>query len=73
MQRNRGKQQKGKYYSQNGAISVTWADSNYAVENNKGNKPTSIGKVVIVPYEYTVASGRDVPTVVRQQAGAKLF
>ena len=62
-----------KYYSQNGAISVTWADSNYAVENNKGNKPTSIGKVVIVPYEYTVASSRDVPTVVRQQAGAKLF
>ena len=62
-----------KYYSQNGAISVTWADSNYAVENNKGNKPTSIGEVVIVPYEYTVASSRDVPTVVRQQAGAKLF
>jgi len=62
-----------KYYSQNGAISVTWADSNNAVENNKGNKPTSIGEVVIVPYEYTVASSRDVPTVVRQQAGAKLF
>ena len=62
-----------KYYSQNDAISVTWADSNCAVEDNKGNKPVSIGEVVTVPYEYTVAPSSDVPNVVRQQAGAKLF
>ena len=62
-----------RYYSQNDAVSVTWADSNFAAENNKGNKPTSIGEIVTVPYKYTVAPSSDVPTVVRQQAGAKLF
>jgi pectate lyase len=62
-----------KYYSQNGAISVTWADSNFAVENNNGNKPVSVGATVTVPYAYTVAPSFDVPTVVRQQAGATLF
>lgn len=62
-----------RYYSQNSAISVTWADSNFAEEKNKMGEPASMGEAVTVPYEYTVAPSSDVPTVVRQQAGAKLF
>lgn len=62
-----------RYYSQKDAISVTWADSNFAEEKNKMGEPASMGEAVTVPYEYTVAPSSDVPTVVRQQAGAKLF
>ena len=62
-----------RYYSQKDAISVTWADSNFAEERNKMGEPASMGEAVTVPYEYTVAPSRDVPPVVRQQAGATLF
>ena len=62
-----------RYYSQKDAISVTWADSNFAEEKNKMGEPASMGEAVTVPYEYTVAPSRDVPPVVRQQAGATLF
>jgi len=62
-----------RYYSQNSAISVTWADSNFAEEKNKMGEPASMGEAVTVPYEYTVAPSSDVPTVVRQQAGSTLF
>ena len=62
-----------RYYSQKDAISVTWADSNFAEEKNKMGAPVSVGEAVTIPYEYTVAPSVDVPTVVRQQAGATLF
>jgi len=62
-----------RYYSQNGAISVTWANSNFAEEKNQMGAPVSVGEAVTIPYEYTVAPSVDVPTVVRQQAGATLF
>lgn len=62
-----------RYYSQNSAISVTWADSNFAEEKNKMGEPASMGEAVTVPYAYTVAPSRDVPHVVRQQAGSTLF
>ena len=62
-----------RYYSQNGAISVTWANSNFAEEKNQMGEPVSVGEAVTIPYEYTVAPSVDVPTVVRQHAGATLF
>ena len=62
-----------RYYSQKDAISVTWADSNFAEEKNKMGEPASMGEAVTVPYEYTVAPSSDIPTVVRQQAGSTLF
>ena len=62
-----------RYFSQKDAISVTWADSNFAEEKNKMGEPASVGEAVTVPYEYTVAPSVDVPTVVRQHAGATLF
>ena len=62
-----------RYYSQKDAISVTWADSNFAEEKNKMGEPASMGEAVTVPYAYTVAPSVDVPTVVRQHAGATLF
>ena len=62
-----------RYYSQKDAISVTWADSNFAEEKNKMGEPASMGEAVTVPYEYTVAPSSDIHTVVRQQAGSTLF
>ena len=62
-----------RYYSQNDAISVTWADSNHAEEVNKAGQPTSIGSPVAVPYHYSVAPYADVPTAVKTKAGATLF
>ena len=62
-----------RYYSQNDAISVTWADSNHAEESNKAGEPTSIGTPVTVPYNYSVAPYADVPAAVKKHAGATLF
>ena len=62
-----------RYYSQNDAMAVTWADSNHAEEPNKAGKPTSIGTPVTVPYDYSVAPYADVPTAVKTKAGATLF
>jgi len=62
-----------RYYSQNDAISVTWADSNHAEESNKAGEPTSIGTPVTVPYNYSVAPYADVPAAVKTKAGATLF
>ena len=59
------------YYSQSGAISVTWKSNNYIAESS--NLPSSVGTTVTVPYDYTVAPYKDVPTVVKQNAGATLF
>ena len=64
------------YYSQSGAIAVTWASSNHAEESNYSGTPTSFssyGADVTVPYDYTVASYSDVPTTVKEHAGATLF
>ena len=62
-----------RYYSQNDAISVTWADSNHAEETNKAGQPISIGTPVTVPYDYSVAPYADVPSTVKTKAGATLF
>ena len=61
-----------RYYSQNDAISVTWANSNHAEESNKAGEPTSIGTPVTVPYNYSVAPYADVPAAVKKHAGATL-
>ena len=61
-----------RYYSQNDAISVTWADSNHAEEPNKAGQPISIGTPVTVPYDYSVAPYADVPAAVKKHAGATL-
>ena len=61
-----------RYYSQNDAISVTWADSNHAEEPNKAGQPISIGTPVTVPYDYSVAPYTDVPAAVKKHAGATL-
>ena len=59
------------YYSQNGAIAVTWTADNYIAEAS--SLPTSVGAIVTVPYDYSVAPYRDVPKVVKKGAGATLF
>ena len=59
------------YYSQSGAIAVTWTTDNYIAEA-KG-LPTSVGATVTVPYDYSVAPYRDVPKMVKKGAGATLF
>ena len=61
-----------RYYSQKDAISVTWADSNFAEEKNKMGEPASMGEAVTVPYAYTVAPYADVPAAVKKHAGATL-
>ena len=60
-----------RYYSQNGAIAVTWTADNYVAEDS--SLPTSVGAIVTVPYDYSVAPYRDVPKVVKKGAGATLF
>lgn len=60
-----------RYYSQNGAIAVTWTADNYVAEDS--SLPTSVGAIVTVPYDYSVAPYRDVPIVVKKGAGATLF
>ncbi len=61
-----------RYFSQKDAISVTWADSNFAEEPNKAGQPISIGTPVTVPYDYSVAPYADVPAAVKKHAGATL-
>lgn len=58
------------YYSQSSAKAVTWTDDNYVAETKKHS---SLGSTVTVPYEYTVAPYSEVPTVVKENAGATLF
>ena len=59
------------YYSQSGAVAVTWARDNYIAE--AASLPESLGATVTVPYDYTVAPSADVPAAVMEHAGATLF
>ena len=59
------------YYSQSSATAVTWKSDNYITESS--NLPSSIGSTVTVPYDYSVAPYGDVPTEVKEHAGATLF
>lgn len=61
-----------RYYSQKDAISVTWADNNFAEEPNQSGTPFSVGTTITIPYEYTVAPYADVPVTVKKHAGATL-
>lgn len=61
-----------RFYSQNDATAVTWADNNYSVETNSLGEPTSFGTTVTVPYNYTVATTANVPDVVQNYAGPTL-
>ena len=61
-----------RYFSQKDAISVTWADSNFAEEPNQSGTPVSTGTTITIPYEYTVAPYADVPAAVKKHAGATL-
>lgn len=58
-----------KYYSQNNATAVTWADNNYIAETKNHS---SLGSAVTVPYDYDVAPYSAVPTEVKEYAGATL-
>ena len=60
-----------KYYSQTDAVAVTWAADNYIAAASQ--LPSSFGTTVSVPYDYTVVPASQVPTVVKQGAGATLF
>ena len=60
-----------KYYSQNDAVSVTWAADNYIAEAT--SIPSSVGSTVSVPYQYSAVPASQVPTLVKQGAGATLF
>ena len=59
------------YYSQRDAVSVTWKSNNYIAESD--SLPSSFGTTVSVPYTYITAPVTDVPTMVKQYAGATLF
>lgn len=61
-----------RFYKSDGATAVTWASSNYHVENNSLGSLSSFGTTVTVPYDYTVAPYSDVPTTVKEHAGATL-
>ena len=61
-----------RYFSQKDAISVTWADSNFAEEPNQSGTPKSLDTTITIPYEYTVAPYADVPVAVKKHAGATL-
>jgi pectate lyase len=59
------------YYSQSGAVAVTWTADNYIAEAE--NLPASEGATVTVPYDYSVVPYCDVPEMVKKGAGATLF
>ena len=59
------------FYSQSGAIAVTWTADNYIAEAN--GLPASVGATVTVPYDYSVVPYCDVPKMVKNGAGATLF
>ena len=61
-----------RYFSQKDAISVIWADSNFAEEPNQSGTPESTGTTITIPYKYTVAPYADVPATVKKHAGATL-
>ena len=61
-----------RFYKSDNAKAVTWASSNYHVENNSLGNLDSFGTTVTVPYVYTVAANSDVPTAVMEHAGATL-
>ena len=61
-----------RYYKNDGATAVTWASSNYAVENNSLGSTTSTGATVTVPYSYTVTTAGDIPSEIQTNAGATL-
>ena len=61
-----------RYYKNDNATAVTWADNNYAAETNIPGTPSSFGTTVTVPYTYSVATTADVPTEVQTNAGATL-
>ena len=61
-----------RFYKSDNAKAVTWASSNYHVENNSLGNLESFGTTVTVPYVYTVAANSDVPTAVMEHAGATL-
>lgn len=61
-----------RYYSQSSATAVTWATSNHAVESNSLGTIKNVGSTVTVPYDYTVATATDIPSVIQELAGATL-
>ena len=61
-----------RFYKSDNAKAVIWASSNYHVENNSLGNLDSFGTTVTVPYDYTVAPNSDVPTAVKEHAGATL-
>ncbi|MBQ9229788.1 MAG: hypothetical protein IJ190_01275 [Prevotella sp.] len=58
-----------KVFSQSDATAYRWENSNYIKESV--SKPSSSGTVT-VPYSYTVAATADIPSAVREGAGATL-
>ncbi len=60
-----------KYYRQSEAVAVTWAADHYIAAAT--SIPSSVGSTVSVPYQYSAVPASQVPTMVKQGAGATLF
>ena len=58
-----------KYYGESDATAVTWKTDNYIAE---GSIPSSKGSTVTVPYTYNVVASSNIPSAVKQYAGATL-
>ena len=61
------------YYSQSGAVAVTWGAGNHVTELGGTVMPASFGATVSVPYYYSVAESSVIPEEVGQHAGATLY
>lgn len=61
------------FFSQSGAVAVTWGSKNYVAELGSAALPASFGTTVSVPYSYSVAESSVVPAEVGQHAGATLY
>ena len=61
-----------KVYSQSGALAVTWGNDNIIMEASAQSQPSSFGTTVTVPYTYSTANASEVPTIVKENAGATL-
>ncbi len=61
-----------KVYSNSDATATTWKDDNVITETSV-SKPSSHGETVTVPYTYTVTTTSEVPTLVKENAGATIF
>jgi pectate lyase len=61
-----------KVYSNSDATAATWKDDNVITETSV-SKPSSHGETVTVPYTYTVTTTSEVPTLVKENAGATIF